>query len=103
MLHLQTKLLPVFPHQFHFLFQLLQTFPKEASITEVLSFPVQLAQLLSKIFISHKFFPRERADLTPKTNVSMRIKLLARLQTKAQVVIRESLLSCLKGNSESRM
>ena len=59
MLHLQTKLLPVFPHQFHFLFQLLQTFPKEASITEALSFPLQVAKLPSKIFISHKFCPRE--------------------------------------------
>ena len=59
MLHLQTKLLPVFLHQFHFLFQLLQTFPKEANITEVLSFPVQVAQLPSKIFISQKLFPRE--------------------------------------------
>ena len=59
MLHLQTKLLPVLPHQFHFLFQLLQTSPKEASITEVLSFNLQVAKLPSEIFISHKFFPRE--------------------------------------------
>ena len=59
MLHLQTKLLPMFLHQLHFLFQLLQTFPKEATITEALSFPLQVAKLPSEIFISLKFFPRK--------------------------------------------